>query len=161
MSLMNNFLSKRLNYLNIVKNSEQTVLANYKPYVISENLVFISGQLPMKNHNLIKAGKIGEKISVKETKNLIAIATHNLMWTLSDAINEYKNVKNTKCINLKGYLNCLKNFEDHSTLFNTASDIVIEILGDKNGSHSRSVVGVNSLPKNSPVEIDGIFSLIS
>ena len=58
----------------------------------------------------------------------------------------------------KGYVR-KKNFEEHSLLFDAASDILVRILGQENGSHSRSVIGVNSLPKNSPVEIDGIFSL--
>ena len=53
----------------------------------------------------------------------------------------------------------MKNFEEHSLLFDAASDILVRILGHENGSHSSSVIGVNSLPKNSPIEIDGIFSL--
>ena len=157
---MSNFLSERLNSLNIYKNSKQTNLANYKPYVITDNLVFISGQLPLKNESLLYNGKIGETINEIETKESIKMATYNLLWTLSDAIDEYKKVKKTRCVNLKGYFNCINNFEDHSILFNTASNIIIEILGNEDGSHSRSVIGVNSLPKNSPVEIDGIFYLI-
>lgn len=156
---MSNFLSERLNSLNIYKNSKQTNLANYKPYVITDNLVFISGQLPLKNESLLYNGKIGETINEIETKESIKMATYNLLWTLSDAIDEYKKVKKTRCVNLKGYFNCINNFEDHSILFNTASNIIIEILGNEDGSHSRSVIGVNSLPKNSPVEIDGIFYL--
>ena len=158
---MSNFLSEKLNSLNILRNSKQSNLANYKPFVISNNLVFISGQLPLKEKNLLHMGKIGEDIDLAETKQSIQIATYNLLWTLSDAIDVSKDITNTKCINLKGYLNCKNDFEEHSILFNIASDIVIKILGHENGSHSRSVIGVNSLPKNSPVEIDGIFSLIN
>ena len=102
---------------------------------------------------------LSKKLISLNIKNSIRMATYNLLWVLSDAIDEYKNVKQTKCINLKGYLNCMKNFEEHSLLFDTASDILVSILGQESGSHSRSVIGVNSLPKNSPVEIDGIFSL--
>ena len=159
MNLMSNFLSKKLISLNIKKSLKQNSLANYKPYVIDQNLVFISGQLPIKEQVLLFSGKVGESISVEDTKNSIRMATYNLLWVLSDAMDEYKNVKQTKCINLKGYLNCMKNFEEHSLLFDTASDILVSILGQESGSHSRSVIGVNSLPKNSPVEIDGIFSL--
>ena len=156
---MSNFLSKKLISLDIKKCSKQSSIANYKPYVLDQNRVFISGQLPIKEQMLIFTGKVGESISFEDTKNSIQIATYNLLWVLSDAIDEHGNVKKIKCVSLKGYLNCIKNFEDHSTLFNTASDILIRILGPENGSHSRSVIGVNSLPKNSPVEIDGIFSL--
>lgn len=159
MNLMSNFLSKKLISLNIKRSLKQNSLANYKPYVIDQNLVFISGQLPIKEQVLLFSGKVGESISVEDTKNSIQMATYNLLWVLSDAMDEYKNVKKTKCINLKGYLNCMKNFEEHSLLFDAASDILVKILGQENGSHSRSVIGVNSLPKNSPIEIDGIFSL--
>ena len=80
---MSNFLSERLNSLNIYKNSKQTNLANYKPYVITDNLVFISGQLPLKNESLLYNGKIGETINEIETKESIKMATYNLLWTLS------------------------------------------------------------------------------
>ena len=80
---------------------------------------------------------------------------------MSDAIKENNKINKAKCINLKGYLNCTDNFKNHSILFDTASNILIEMLGSENGSHSRSVIGVNSLPKNSPVEIDGVFYLIN
>ena len=58
---MSNFLSEKLNSLNIKRNSKQNNLANYKPYVIDQNLVFISGQLPLKEKNLLHLGKIGER----------------------------------------------------------------------------------------------------
>ena len=156
---MSNFLSNKMNSLNIFKNHKLSNLANYKPYVIVENLVFISGQLPMSEDGLLHEGKIGENISNSETEKSIKLATHNLLWTLSDAIDEDKNIKYTQCINLKGYLNCINDFKNHSAIFNVASDTLIDILGTERGRHSRSVIGVNSLPKNSPVEIDGIFYL--
>ena len=55
---MSNFLSEKLNSLNIYKNSKQTNLANYKPYVITDNLVFISGQLPLKNESIFTMVKL-------------------------------------------------------------------------------------------------------
>jgi len=89
------------------------------------------------------------------------ITTSNLFWNLSAAIeNEKKKIKAVKCLNIKGYLNCTENFTEHPKILNETSDLIIKILGKKNGEHSRTVVGVNSLPLNSPIEIDGIFSLI-
>ena len=88
------------------------------------------------------------------------LTTINLLWTVSDAINSSQDkIKEIKCINLKGYLNSSQSFKNHSILFNLASDLIINVLGKKNGSHSRSVIGVSSLPKESPVEIDAIFGL--
>jgi enamine deaminase RidA (YjgF/YER057c/UK114 family) len=57
-------------------------------------------------------------------------------------------------------LNCTETFKNHSVLFDLSSNLLIKVLGDADGSHSRSVIGVNSLPKGSPVEIDGIFGIL-
>ena len=65
---MSNFLSKKLISLNINKSSKQSNLANYKPYVIDQNIVFISGQLPIKEQVLLFNGKVGESINVKKQK---------------------------------------------------------------------------------------------
>ena len=120
---MSNFLAEKLNSLQIFKDSQQRSLANYKPYVLFENLVFLSGHLPIKKNSLLQVGKVGENVDVTATKKSIQIATHNLLWTLSDAVDEIENIKKIKCVNIKGYLNCKNNFEDHSTLFDAASEI--------------------------------------
>ena len=157
---MANFLSKKLIELNIVRRNKLAVLANYVPFYIYENLLFISGQLPIENDQLKFQGKIDTDMNTIEQSESIVLTTTNLLWTLSDAIDNSQNkIKEIKCINLKGYLNTSKSFKNHSILFNLASDLIINVLGKKNGSHSRSVIGVNSLPKESPIEIDAIFGL--
>ena len=159
-SLMSNFLSDRLKSLKIKRASKNSSIANYKPFLEFENLIFISGQLPIVDEKLIFSGKIDVDLSKKNAIKSIELATSNLLWNLSDIIDLNKSAINIKCLNLKGYLNCSEGFKDHSSLFNVSSDLIINVLGNKNGQHSRSVMGVNSLPKNSPIEIDGIFGLI-
>lgn len=157
---MNNFLSKKLLSLSFIKEFTPTHLGNYKPFVISENLVFISGQLPLSQNEVFCTGKVGVDVDEMKAKKSIKIATYNLLWNLSFALEETRNVKDIKCLNIKGYINCNENYENHSILLNTASDTILEVLGKKNGMHTRSVIGVNSLPRNSPVEIEGVFSLV-
>ena len=157
---MANFLSKKLIELNLERRNKLAVLANYVPFYIYENLLFISGQLPIENDQLKFQGKIDTDMNTIEQSESIVLTTTNLLWTLSDAIDNSQNkIKEIKCINLKGYLNTSKSFKNHSILFNLASDLIINVLGKKNGSHSRSVIGVNSLPKESPIEIDAVFGL--
>ena len=87
------------------------------------------------------------------------ITTSNLLWNLNDCIKDSKKkITNVKCCSIKGYFNCDQEFEDHSSLLNFTSDYIIKVLG-MNGRHSRVAIGVSSLPKNSPVEIEGIFSI--
>ena len=157
---MNNFLSKKLLSLNYLEGFTPKSFGNYKPFIISENLVFISGQLPLAQNEVFCTGKVGVDVDEIKAKESIKIATYNLLWNLSYALENLSNVKNIKCLNIKGYINCKDNFENHSTLLNSASDTILKVLGKENGIHTRSVIGVNSLPKNSPVEIEGIFSLV-
>ena len=87
------------------------------------------------------------------------ITTSNLLWNLNDCIKDLKKkVNKIKCCSIKGYFNCDQEFDDHSSLLNFTSDYIIKVLG-MNGRHSRVAIGVSSLPKNSPVEIEGIFSI--
>tara|TARA_B100000287_G_scaffold433166_1_gene494238 strand:+ start:6125 stop:6601 length:477 start_codon:yes stop_codon:yes gene_type:complete len=158
---MSNFLSKKLLSLNLVRKNFSVSIANYKPFIIINNLVYISGQLPIEEGNLKFFGKIDQQLSQKESEESVYIATKNLLWNLSDAIDQIKNLNSVKCLNIKGYINCTDNFKDHSKFLDITSDLIIKVLGNENGAHSRSVIGVNSLPKNSPVEIDAIFAIIN
>ena len=129
MKLMNDFFENKLNECNIKRYlPRNSSLANYLPFVLSNNFVFISGQLPITTNGIESPGKIKKKIN------------------------------NVKCCSIKGYFNCDQEFDDHSSLLNFTSDYIIKVLGI-NGKHSRVAIGVSSLPKNSPVEIEGIFSI--
>lgn len=135
-------------------------MALYESYRISEKLIFISGQLPFLNNKILCAGKIGQKLSENDGKTAIRQATCNLLLTLNLAIKENKlDSKKVKMLNLKGYINSSSQFSNHSEILNEASAMIISVLGKKNGMHSRSVLGVNSLPLNSSVEIEGILSI--
>ena len=136
-------------------------MANYKPYIISDDLIFISGQLPIIDNKIIFSGKIEKELSIENSRKAILLSTFNLLNVLCVAIEDNElDGTNIKVLNIKGYLNTEPSFKNHSKLFNEASDLLVDILGEKNGAHSRSVIGVNSLPLDSPVEIDGIFSIL-
>ncbi len=156
---MSNFLSKKLLSLNLNRKNKAMSLANYKPFVVFEKLIFISGQLPFEENKLKFSGKIDTELSDEEAKQSVYLTTNNLLWNLNDAIDKYK-INRIKCINLKGYLNCTKNFNNHSVLLDLSSSLLIKVFGEVDGGHSRSVIGVNSLPKESPIEIDGIFGIL-
>ena len=143
---MSNFLSKKLLELNLKRRNEATSLANYSPYQIFNNIIFISGQLPLEKNKLKYVGKLYQDIDLHDLQEAVSLATLNLLWILSDYLNLNKEHK-VKCINIKGYINCKENFEDHSLILNISSDLIIKVLGNEFGNHSRSVIGVNSLPK--------------
>ena len=156
---MSNFLSKKLLSLSLNRKSNAMSLANYRPFVVFEKLIFISGQLPFEKNKLKFSGKIDTELSNDEAQQSIYLSTNNLLWNLNDAIEKFK-INRIRCLNLKGYLNCSQTFKNHSVLFDLSSNLLIKVFGETDGSHSRSVIGVNSLPKESPVEIDGIFGIL-
>ena len=157
---MCSFLENKLNELKISRYQKKNKsLANYKPYIFSNKLIFISGQLPMTENGLALKGKINQDFNIEAITNCIEVATSNLIWNVNDCISDMKNkISSVKCCNIKGYFNCVETFTDHSKLLDISSNMIVKILGE-NGVHSRVAVGVSSLPFNSPVEIEGIFSI--
>ena len=128
---MKNDINEKLEKLNI-KLDEATVPAgSYVPFVISNNLVFISGQLPFTNGQLTVKGKIGDNVSVEEGIKMAEACAKALLSQLKLAC--------------KGNLN-------------GASDLFVKIFGER-GKHSRFAIGASSLPLNVPVEIEGIFEI--
>ena len=136
---MNNFLKQKLLSSGLKRVNEQKVLANYKPFIIFEKLIFISGQLPFKNNKIFMEGRINQDLTQEDSKTSIFLATLNMLWNLSDAIDMQKNINSIKCINIKGYINSSESFDEHSSLFDVSSDLILKILGKENGSHSRTV----------------------
>lgn len=157
---MNDYLKTKLDLLNIKRFlPKNKTLANYKPFIHTQNLIFLSGQLALTQSGIQNEGKIKKEYDLDLIKNSIEIATSNLLWNLSDCIEQINDeISNIKCCNIKGYFNCENEFTDHSSLLNFSSNIIVNVLG-KNGHHSRTAIGVSSLPLNSPVEIEGIFSI--
>ena len=137
--------------------SPSTPAANYITYTIVGNLVFISGQLPFKNGSLPITGIVGETVSVEDGIKMAELCALNLLSQLKQACSNDLN-RVTKVVKLGGFVASSKNFGDQPKIINGASDIMVKVFGEK-GKHSRFAVGVSSLPKNVPVEVEGIFEI--
>jgi len=162
MNITNNFFSELLRKNKIIKyNKEQVALANYLPFSFHNNMLFISGQLPIVDNNLKYVGKISSELELNDVEQAILICTSNTLWHVSSFLDENldSNFSSISCLNIKGYFNSESNFINHSPLLDVASDLMIKVLGNEKGKHSRLAVGCSSLPKNSPVEIESIFSI--
>ena len=131
--------------------------ANYIPYTIVGNLVFISGQLPFKNGSIPITGTVGEKVSVEDGIKMAELCALALISQLKQACNNDLN-KVVKVVKLGGFVASSKGFGDQPKIINGASDLMVKVFGEK-GKHSRFAVGVSSLPRNVPVEVEGIFEI--
>jgi enamine deaminase RidA (YjgF/YER057c/UK114 family) len=146
---------QRLASLQITLSTPPQALANYVPYVIAENLVIISGQLPLKEGVLAFKGKVGQDLSLEEGQAAARLCAINILTQLKDACGgDLARVR--RCVRLGGFVNCGTDFTDHPQVINGASDLMADVFGDS-GRHARAAVGVNALPLGSAVEVEATF----
>ena len=132
-------------------------LANYVPYKVSDNTVYVSGQGPVIDGKIIYSGKVGNEISQEEGVKAAELCCINIIGALKSSINGDWNRLDT-FLKLGGFVNCDNDFSDQPKIINGASDLLVNIFGDK-GRHSRFAVGSNALPLNISVEIDAIIKI--
>jgi len=154
---MTNIIDQRLKELNIELDDASVPAGSYVPYIITNNLVFISGQLPFINGKLTIKGKVGDNVSLDDAVKMSEACAKALLSQLKAACNGNLDKVN-KVVKLGGFVASAPNFTDQPKVINGASDLIVNIFGDK-GKHSRFAVGVAALPLNVPVEIDGIFEI--
>ena len=131
--------------------------ANYIPFVKIDKLVFISGQVSQNEDGFIK-GVLGKHLDVEQGYNAARQCGISLLAQLKNAVNGDLN-KVTKVVKLGGFVNSALDFTEQPSVINGASDLFVELFGEK-GRHARTAVGAN-LPLGVAVEIDGIFEVES
>ena len=132
-------------------------LANYVPYKIVGKTMYISGQAPVKNGELIYKGKVGSDITVEDGIEAARLCVINIIAAVKTGL-EGDWSKLDSFVKLTGYVNCQDTFTDQPKIINGASDMLVEIFADQ-GRHSRVAVGSNALPLGIAVEIDAIVQL--
>jgi enamine deaminase RidA (YjgF/YER057c/UK114 family) len=133
---------------------------SYVQVVITGNLVFVSGQLPVESGSIpmqIKfKGKVGKDISLEEGQEAARLCTINALAQLKSALGSLDKIR--KFVKVSGFVNCDASFRNHPQVINGASDFIVQLFGEK-GRHSRSAIGVNSLPLDSAVELEFIVEI--
>lgn len=149
-------IRKKLESLGIQLPAVTPPLASYVPARRSGQLVFVSGQLPMKGGELMATGALDSEEDLKRAQAAIrqcflnALAAAGLVADLD---------KIARVIRLGAYVSSTPRFFQHHLVANGASDLAREIFGEE-GVHARFAVGVPSLPVNSSVELEAIFELL-
>jgi enamine deaminase RidA (YjgF/YER057c/UK114 family) len=147
---------KRLAELGIVLPPCPRPVANYVPFIISEKLLFVSGQGPRTADQKLMTGKVGRDISLEDAYAHARLVGINLLSVANHAQNGLTNIR--RLVKLTGFVNASEDFRDHPKVINGCSDLMVEVFGDA-GKHARSAVGVASLPENISVEIEAIFEI--
>jgi enamine deaminase RidA (YjgF/YER057c/UK114 family) len=131
-------------------------VANYVPSARAGNLVFLSGHGPFNEDGTLVIGKVGGDLSVEDGYQAARRVCIGLLGSLKAEIGDLDRVK--RVLKLLGMVNCGPEFIDQPKVINGASDLLVEVFGDK-GKHARSAVGMNALPMNIAVEIEMIVEI--
>lgn len=131
-------------------------VANYVPAVRTGNLVFISGQGPLKPEGGMVTGKVGTDVSVEDGYEAARLCCIRLLAALKAEIGDLNNVQ--RVIKLLGMVNAAPEFTDQPKVINGCSDLLVEVFGEI-GKHARSAVGMGSLPDQISVEIEMIVEV--
>jgi enamine deaminase RidA (YjgF/YER057c/UK114 family) len=146
----------RLAALGIALPAPGTPAANYIPTVITGKLLFISGQVSISRDGGKYIGKLGQDYTVEEGQKAARICAINLLGAMKAAVGDLDKIG--RMIKLTGFVNALPEFEDAHKVINGASDLLVEVLGEQ-GRHSRSAIGVGTLPLGCAVEVEAIAEI--
>lgn len=150
-------IDQRLAELGITLPEAAKPVANYVPWVRTGNLVFISGQGPIDNGKITLQGQLGNDISIEDGIKSARLCAINVVSQLKDACGgDLDRVK--RVVKLVGFVNATADFKDHPKVINGASDLMVEIFGDK-GRHARSAVASPSLPFAISTEVEAIIEI--
>ncbi|MFN3233639.1 MAG: RidA family protein [Alphaproteobacteria bacterium] len=153
---MSGQIAARLQELGIELPEPPKPVASYVPYVITGDLIFVSGQVPMDANGIQYRGIVGYDFSVEEAQDAARLCALNIVAQLSDALDGNLD-RVTRVVRLGGFVRCTGDFTDQPKVINGASDLMVEIFGDT-GRHARAAVGVNALPVGVAVEVDAVVA---
>lgn len=148
----NPLIEEKLESLGIILPVPPTPAGSYVPAIKTGNLLFISGQIPMKDGKVIFTGKVSNE-NLKTAQESAKMCAINILAQIKRELGSLEKV--SKIVRLSGFVNSDPEFIEHPKVINAASDLLFEIFGQK-AKHSRIAVGVASLPLGSMTEIDAI-----
>jgi enamine deaminase RidA (YjgF/YER057c/UK114 family) len=149
-------IEKRIESLGLELPEVPRPVASYIPAVHSGHYVFTSGQLPMIKGELKAKGKIGRDLTVEQGYECAKVAALNCLAAVRSVVDELDRVR--RIVRVTGFVNSAPGFEEQPKVINGASDLLVEIFGEK-GKHSRLALGANELPLGSPVEVEMIVEI--
>ncbi len=144
-------VNQRISDLGIILPQVATPAGAYVPAVVSGNLVFTAGQIPLVDGKLVATGKVGKDLSADQAKEIARICALNAVAAVKSVIGDLDRV--TKVVKVVGYVSSAPDFTAQPSVVNGASELLEQIFGDR-GIHARSAVGVAVLPLDAPVEVE-------
>jgi enamine deaminase RidA (YjgF/YER057c/UK114 family) len=152
---MTKIVEERLKALGLTLPDAPAPVANYVPFHMTGNLLFISGQISRATDGSIMTGKLGRGVDVATGRAAAKLCALNILAQAGAALGSLDRI--SQVVKLTGFVNAVPEFTEHPQVVNGASDCLVDVLGDK-GRHTRSAVGVGSLPLDAAVEVEAIIA---
>ena len=149
-------ISDRMNELGIELPRAPAPVGAYVPYVISGSLMFISGQVPIRDDKMIHEGKVPLDVTVEQGQECAALCFLNAIAQAKAALGDLDQVE--RIVRMTGYVAVAADFTDQPLVVNGASNLAVDIFGEE-GRHARVAVGVAELPLGAPVELEVILEV--
>ena len=149
-------IDEKLESLGIFLPTPPSPAGSYIPVVISKDHAYVSGQIPIKDGQVVYKGKVFDDKTMEDAKEAAKLCTINALAQLKTEIGSLDRI--TRIVKVSGFVNSSPEFTKQPLVINAASDMLYEIFGEK-GKHSRVAVGVASLPLDSIVEIDMLVEI--
>jgi enamine deaminase RidA (YjgF/YER057c/UK114 family) len=150
-------IDARLEELGITLPEPAAAVANYVPYVVTGNLVFVSGQVTIEDGEFKYQGKVGSDFSAEQGQEAARLCALNIIAQLKDACGGNLD-RVARIVKLGGFVNSTPDFKDQPKVINGASDLMVEVFGDK-GKHARAAVSAGALPVGVAVEVDCVAEI--
>ena len=150
-------ISEKLIDLKIEIPNAPNPVGAYVAFKKVNNLLYISGQLPIDSNGTIIKGKIGKDLTLEDGQKASRLCAINILAQVKKALNGDLD-KVLSCIKITGFVNSSDDFKDQPKVINPASELLTNVFGEK-GKHTRAAVSTNSLPLGAAVEIDSIFEI--
>jgi enamine deaminase RidA (YjgF/YER057c/UK114 family) len=132
-------------------------VANFVPCLQSGNTLYVSGQISSWNGELRYVGRVGADVSLDEARAAARLCALNVLAQAKAFLGGLDRVK--RVCQVQGFVNGVPGFTDHPAVVNGASDLFLEVFGDR-GRHSRFAVGAGSLPFNVAVELAAVLEVV-
>ncbi|MFN3936411.1 MAG: RidA family protein [Gemmobacter sp.] len=149
-------IDRRLGELGIILPDAPLPAANYVPTVVSGSMLYVSGQICMKDGALIR-GRLGADMDVAAGAEAARACGMALIAQARAALGGDLD-RVARVVKLTGFVNSTPDFTDQPKVINGASDLMVEVFGEA-GRHARSAVSAASLPLGVAVEVEGIFEI--
>jgi enamine deaminase RidA (YjgF/YER057c/UK114 family) len=148
---------QRFDQLNLLLPPPPKPMGVYKPCLVVDKFVYVSGHSTIRADGSIVNGKVGKEFSLDEGKEYAQLVGLSILSTLKTHLESLDKIK--RVIKVLGMVNAVPEFEKHPYVINGCSELFAKVWGEDLGVGVRSAVGMNSLPGNIPVEIEAIFEL--